>query len=151
MIESIFFNPWIWILPYILGLFLLWLIFGVIVGFADDFGNGFSISGIAFGAMGVIGIGIGYFGFLMPPYDTSYYQTYKITGELTEVESAFNADGGTMSQVFVARVDGIDLFIESDDQRFRTLKAGDDVNLVCGKVFNYFQEPYYNCDFSGVK
>lgn len=141
MIESIFFNPWIWIIPIFLvisvGLILLdiffeWEGFGALVG-------------------GILLLGLGgfYFGAILPPYDVSYYQTYRITGELTEVESAFSGDEGTMSQVFVARVDGVDLYIRSDDQRFRSLEVGDDVNLVCEKQFAYFQEPWFDCSFGG--
>lgn len=141
MIESIFFNPWIWIIPI-----LLLLAVGLVL--LDIF---FELEGIGACVGGIVFLGLGgfYFGAILPPYDVSYYQTYRITGELTEVESAFSGDEGTMSQVFVARVDGVDLYIRSDDQRFRSLEVGDDVNLVCGKGFAYFQEPWFDCSFGG--
>lgn len=150
MIESIFFNPWIWIIPIILVVLIALVIFGIWLVRDDDFSVGGPVS-IGIGALCVLFLAPAYFGFILPPYDASYYQTYRITGELTEVQSAFSGDEGTMSQVFIARVDGVDLLIKSDDQRFRTLEVGDDVNLVCGKGFAYFQEPWYDCSFGGAQ
>lgn len=147
MIESIFFNPWIWIL----GLVSLVLLLTTIYLFAKgkgSFDHGATLVGLFTGLFFLMSA-VGYFGFILPPYDVSFYQTYRITGEVSQVESAFSGDAGTMSQVFIAKVDGIDLFIKSDDQRFRTVGVGDDVNLVCDKAFNYFQEPYFNCSFGG--
>lgn len=142
MIESIFFNPWIWIIPVI-------MVIAVVLIVVDlawwQGGIGTIIAGIVLLLAAPI-----YFGFLLPPYDASFYQTYRITGEVGQIESAFSGDEGTMSQVFIAKVDGIDLFIKSDDQRFRTVSVGDDVNLVCGKKFAYFQEPWLECDFGGM-
>lgn len=158
MIESIFFNPWIWIVPIILvlslalGVFLLFRGLRTIENrgeYSLD-GEGMTFSSIAPGLI-FLGLGIAYFSAILPPYDASYYQTYRITGEVSEIQSAFSGDEGTMSQVFVAKVDGVDLYIRSDDQRFRTLEVGDDVNLVCGKGFAYFQEPWYDCSFGGAK
>lgn len=148
MIDSIFFQPWVWIVPIILLVFLLIMVGSFIGGSASD---DYELAGIgvSFGLLGFLVLGGAYFGFMLPPYDASYYQTYRITGEITEVQAAFNGDEGTMSQVFVAKVDGIDLYIRSDDQRFRTVSVGDDVNLVCGKGFAYFQEPWYDCSFGG--
>lgn len=142
MIESIFFHPWVWIIPIVLVVLVLFIVLDIAFGGSD--GIFAFLSGFAFLVVSVI-----YFGFMLPPYDVSYYQTYRITGEVTQVESAFSGDEGTMSQVFIAKVDGIDAFIKSDDQRFRTVSAGDEVNLVCGKGFAYFQEPWYNCSFGG--
>lgn len=142
MIESIFFNPWIWILAVILGVFILLIILDV--AFWGDGAPGFV------GLVGFLILGGLYFGVILPPYDASFYQTYRITGEVGQIESAFSGDEGTMSQVFIAKVEGIDLFIKSDDQRFRTVNVGDDVNLVCGKSFAYFQEPWFDCSFGGA-
>lgn len=155
MIESIFFNPWIWIVAVLLGIGVLATVVLIIFGswargnrdHWDD-GEGFFIASFATALSTLILAGI-YFGFMLPPYDASFYQTYRITGEVTQIESAFSGDEGTMSQVFIAKVDGIDLFIKSDDQRFRTINAGDNVNLVCGKGFAYFQEPWFDCSIGG--
>lgn len=147
MIESIFFNPWIWILPVILFIMTLLLAFSI---YATREIDEFWGVGIVFGGISLLAMAPLYFGFILPPYDASFYQTYRITGEVSEIKSAFSGDEGTMSQVFVAKVDGVDLYIRSDDQRFRTLEAGDDVNLVCGKGFDYFQEPWYDCSFGGM-
>ena len=147
MIESIFFNPWIWIFGALVGIGLVVTILSLVMGilrwgemstwWVSFFGVGFTtLTGAGF-----------YFGALLPPYDSSFYHTYRITGEVTSVESAFSGDEGTMSQVFVAEVEGLDEFIKSDDQRFRTVEVGDDVNLVCTKQFRYFQEPWYDCNF----
>lgn len=141
MIESIFFNPWIWIVAVILALLVAVVIADIIFGW-DGLGAG--IGGCFF----LILAGF-YFGLILPPYDASFYQTYRITGEVGQIESAFSGDEGTVSQAFIAKVDGIDLFIKSDDQRFRTVSVGDDVNLVCGKAFAYFQEPWFDCSFGG--
>lgn len=151
MIESIFLQPWVWIIPVVLVLAVgvtVWA--GVRIRKHGELDAGpEAFIGMMFGVATFLGLGGFYFGWMLPPYDTSYYQTYRITGELESVESAFSGDEGTMSQTFVAQVKGVDYFIRSDDQRFRTLEAGDDVNLVCGKGFAYFQEPWYDCSFGG--
>lgn len=142
MIESIFFDPWIWIIPILLLLCIAWVVIDLVF-FADTF-----IGAMLGGLLLLVGSGV-YFGALLPPYDASFYQTYRITGELSQLESAFSGDEGTMSQVFVAKVDGVDLFIRSEDQRFRSVGVGDDVNLVCDKGFAYFQQPWFDCSFGG--
>lgn len=158
MIESIFFNPWIWIVAVLLvaavGFGGILIVRGARLKaqeksmYGSD-GEGQIIAGIGVGILALILAGI-YFGFMLPPYDTSFYQTYRITGEVIQIESAFSGDEGSMSQVFIAKVDGVDLFIKSDDQRFRTISVGDDVNLVCGKSFAYFQEPWFDCAIGGT-
>ena len=145
MIEAIFFNPWIWIIPILLAIAIAATIAGAFA-LADDF-TVFGPIGVCLGGVAVLFLAPFYFGFMLPPYDASFYQTYRVTGEVLEVESAFSGDEGTMSQVFIARVGGIDLFVRSDDQRFRTVRAGDDINLVCTKGFEYFQEPWLECAF----
>lgn len=142
MIESIFFDPWIWIVPILIGVLALVLILDLVWW---DLSGAFII-----GSIGLVLVVPLYFGWILPPYDASFYQTYRITGEVTQIESAFSGDEGTMSQVFIAKVEGIDLFIKSDDQRFRTVNVGDDVNLVCGKSFAYFQEPWFDCSFGAT-
>lgn len=150
MIESIFFNPWIWIIPILLVISILMIPLGIYLNLNDAYSVGGPIS-IFIGGLVFLILGGVYFGGILPPYDASFYQTYRITGELSEIQSAFSGDEGTMSQVFVAEVEGVDLYIRSDDQRFRTLEVGDDVNLVCGKGFAYFQEPWYDCSFGGAR
>lgn len=149
MIESIFFNPWVWIVPVVIAVLLAVIVLGIFLLRADDL----SLTGaffVVFGGIVALIITPIYFGFMLPPYDTTYYQTYRITGQVEQIESAFSGDEGTMSQTFIAKVEGVDLYIRSDDQRFRTLEVGDGVNLVCGKGFAYFQEPWYSCDFGGA-
>lgn len=148
MIEAIFFNPWIWIVAGILVALLALTIVGIIFVRRDEYSIMGPV-GIVVGGISFLMLGAAYFGWILPPYDTSFYQTYRITGEVTSVESAFNGEEGTMSQVFVAEVEGVDLYIRSNDQRFRTLDEGDDVNLVCTKGFAYFQQPWYDCNFGG--
>lgn len=143
MIESIFFNPWVWIIPILLVICIALIVADALF---EWYGIGAILGGIALLVLGGF-----YFGAMLPPYDVSFYQTYRVTGELTQLESAFSGDEGTMSQVFVGRVDGVDLFIRSDDQRFRSLTLGDDVNLVCVKGFGYFQEPWLDCSFGGTR
>lgn len=138
MIESIFFNPWIWIVPVILIVLLVL----AVLSFAA-YMEGVAIL-LFFCALILAAF---YFGLILPPYDGTYYQTYRVTGELVTLESAFSGDEGTMSQVFVAEVDGVDYLIRSDDQRFRTLDVGDDVRLACTKQFEYFVEPWLECRF----
>ena len=149
MIESIFFNPWVWIVGILVGIGLVVTVLSLVMGIRE-WGNfsGWWLSFCFVGILTLIGAAF-YFGGLLPPYDSSFYHTYRITGEVTNVESAFSGSEGMMSQVFVAQVEGIDEFIKSDDQRFRTVEAGDDVNLVCTKQFRYFQEPWYDCNFGG--
>lgn len=158
MIESIFFNPWIWINTVVLLVAVIGGLYLLRTGLKKLKTRGsYSREGegrlIASGVVGTLILFLApiHFGWVLPPYDASFYQTYRITGELSEIQSAFSGDEGTMSQVFVAKVDGVDLYIRSDDQRFRTLEAGDDVNLVCGKGFAYFQEPWYDCSFGGAR
>lgn len=150
MIEAIFFNPWIWIVGILVGLLLLGaIVFFIIYRISDSYDDEMWLFGGWLSAIfGLLLAGF-YFGALLPPYDTSFYKTYKITGELSELETAFTGEGGTMSQVFIAKVEGVDLYIRSEDQRFRTLNVGDDASLVCGKGFRYFQEPWYDCSFAG--
>ena len=151
MIESIFIQPWVWIIPVVLVLAVGVTVWGAVQFRKQgglDSGVGAALA-VIFGGVVALILAPAYFGWMLPPYDTSYYQTYRITGELESVESAFSGDEGTMSQTFVAQVKDVDYFIRSDDQRFRTLEAGDDVNLVCGKGFAYFQEPWYDCSFGG--
>lgn len=141
VIESIFFNPWIWIVPILIVVALVLVFLDVAVW------ETYAIAGL--GSLGVLILAGFYFGFMLVPYDGTYYQTYRITGTVESVESAFSGDEGTMSQVFIARVDGVDSFIRSDDQRFRTVHEGDHVNLVCSKEFRYFQQPWFECSFGG--
>lgn len=148
MIESIFFNPWIWIVAVILAVLVLVAVVLIWTGL-DSYDYDFHVVGASITILITLGLAGFYFGGMLPPYDASYYQTYRITGEVTQIESAFSGDEGTMSQVFIAKVDGIDLFIKSDDQRFRTIHKGDEVNLVCGKGFAYFQEPWFDCSIGG--
>jgi hypothetical protein len=151
VIESIFFNPWIWIGTTLCTILVAVLIFAVVRairgsdGYLEDWPW---ITAIISGILALVLVPT-HFGFVLPPYDASFYQTYRITGEVTSIEAAFNGEEGTMSQVFVAEVEGVDLFIRSDDQRFRTVDTGDDVNLVCTKQFRYFQQPWYDCSFGG--
>lgn len=144
MIESIFFNPWIWILAVIIGILVLSAIGCVVGEFVwGGYGDGWMPAGfLALIAALVAGL---YFGAVLPPYDASFYQTYRITGTLEQLDSALEGDNGTMSQVFIAQVGGIDEFIRSDDQRFRTLRVDDSIDFVCTKGFAYFQEPWYDC------
>jgi hypothetical protein len=156
MIQSIFFDPWIWICPVLIVILAL-LGFVALTQWArgrankkthyDDGYVFWLIGAIIAWAVGLI-FAATYFAVSLVPYDASFYNTYRMTGTVTEVEAAFNGDEGSMSQVFVAKVDGIDEFIKSDDQRFRTVEVGDDVALVCSKIFNYWQEPYYDCSFA---
>lgn len=151
MIESIFFQPWVWIIPLVLVLAAVAVVWGgvQIREYGELAAGAGPFLGLIFGSVAFLGLGGFYFAEMLPPYDTSYYQTYRITGELTGIESAISGDEGTMSQTFIAEVEGVDLLIQSDDQRFRTLDVGDDVNLVCGKGFGYFQEPWYDCSIGG--
>ncbi len=149
MIETIYFQPWVWIVAVLLGVLAL-ISAGCAWGAwrAND-PEIPAIGAILSGVACLILAGF-YFGAMLPPYDSSYYQTYRITGHVTQIDAAFSGDEGTMSQVFIAKVDGVELFIKSDDQRFRTVHEGDNVNLVCGKSFAYFQEPWFECSFGGV-
>lgn len=149
MIESIFFNPWIWIVAILIGLLLLATIAGIIWGVweGDSLGGGWLLTGVC--GFFLLGLSGAYFGAMLPPYDTSYYQTYRVTGEISTLERAFSGDEGTMSQTFVLEVEGVDLLISSSDQRLRTYEVGDDVNLVCTKQFEYFVTPWYSCSVGG--
>lgn len=152
MIESIFFNPWIWICGVVLAVAAAAVVWGI--WFRRTRGEWDGIAGsitatIAGTLFGILGIA--YFGMILVPYDASFYNAYRITGEVTQIESAFSGEEGTVSQIFIAEVDGIPEYIKSDDQRFRTVNVGDDVNLVCSKGFAYFQEPWYDCAFGGLK
>lgn len=139
MIEAIFIHPWVWILPILMVLCLILIAFDI---FFDWMGFGATCGTVFF-----LLLSGAYFGLLLPPYDTSYYQTYRITGEIIELEAAFDSDGGTLSNSFVAKIDGVDEYIHSTDQRFRAVEVGDDIRLACDKKFQYFQEPYYSCAF----
>ncbi len=144
MLESIFFNPWIWILPILILVAIILIVIEFLLGWEYIF---FGV----FGGFMLLILAAFYFGFVLPPYDGTFYQTYRITGQVTQFEAAFDGDEGTMSQVFIARVDGVDEFIRSNDQRFRTIEVGMDVDLVCSKRFKYFQEPWYDCAFGGAR
>lgn len=145
MVESIFFNPWVWIIPIILGIALLLTVLGIVLIWADDFSVGGPVA-ICFGGGTLLILGGVYFGFMLPPYDSSFYHTYRITGEVSEIQSAFEGDDGTMSQTFIIKVDGVDEVIKSEDQRMRLIDTGDEINFVCYKSFAYFQDPWYSCD-----
>ena len=156
MLESIFVSPGYWIMGSLTFLVLAFVAMSLyfwiraVKKYHDEvWESGWSISSIMGGIIFLI-MGGFFFGGVLPPYDTSFYQTYRITGELTEIESAFEGDEGTMSQVFIAAVDGIDYYIKSDDQRFRTFEVGDSVNLICYKNFQYFQEPTFSCDVGAI-
>lgn len=151
MVEVIFFNPWIWIVAIIIAILLTITIIGIVLAIRHGFDEyfGWSFASIFSGIFCLLIAGF-YFGALLPPYDTDYYKAYRITGELTDIQSAFSGDEGTMSQTFVAEVDGVDHTIQSTDQRLRTFKVGDDVNLVCDLTFRYFQEPWYSCDLGSI-
>lgn len=142
MVESIFFHPWVWIIPIVLAVLILAVVFDLVYFVTE--GVLTLTAGLALMALGAV-----YFGFMLPPYDASYYQTYRITGEVASIEKAFDADGGTLSQTFIVDVEGVDLYISSDDQRFRAVEKGDEVNLVCNKQFRYFVTPWYDCSFGG--
>lgn len=144
MIEAIFFNPWIWIVAILIGLLLLATIGSIVWGLYRDE----PLPGVI-SAAALLGLSGAYFGAMLPPYDASYYQTYRITGEISTLERAFSGDEGTMSQTFVIEVDGVDLLISSSDQRLRTYEIGDDVELVCTKQFEYFVAPWYSCSVGG--
>lgn len=155
MIEAIFLHPWVWILPIVIALSLASLAAGIgfAVRYRDRFDSAwqfFSPVLIIFGAIGTVAAAGVYFAVLMPPYDMSFHYTYQIKGEVTEIRSAMSGDEGTMSQTFTARIDGIDYYIQSNDQRFRNIDEGDNVNLVCSKQFRYFQEPWYDCSIGGM-
>lgn len=150
MLESIFFHPWVWIIGVLLGILTLFALFAIIRGiFTNSYSDVDWIMSGSLAALVVLVLGGLYFGFMLPPYDATYYQTYKISGEITELEMAFEDGSGTMSQTFVVKVDGVDEYIRSDDMRFRTLTVGDEANFVCVKGFAYFQEPWYDCSFAG--
>ena len=151
MIEVIFNHPWVWIIAIV----LLILLVATILCFKqwqpdyEDFiDNGWNLIGLLCGVV-FLGLGGAYFGAMLPPYDLSFHATYRITGEVSDLEKGFTGDGdGVFSSGFVLEVEGVDDYlIWSDDQRFRTIEVGDDVNLVCSKEFRYFQEPYYDCNF----
>lgn len=146
--EPIFFNPWIWVIPIILLVLVVALMLGIRAVREDDLSLG-GVMSTVFSGLGLLVLVPFYFGFMLPPYDASFYQTYRVAGELTTLEAAFNGDEGTMSQTFVSTVEGVDYFINSTDQRFRSLSVGDDVSLVCVKGFDYFVEPWLDCRFAG--
>lgn len=141
MVEEIFFDPFVWIVPVALVICIILAVLDLV--FWDTLGVTV-VSGLL-----VVMLSIIYFAVFLPPYDMDYYKTYRITGEVTNIESAFDGEDGTMSQVFVAEVKGVDHLIKSDDQRFRTLSIGDDVKLACTLQFRYFQDPWYECSFGG--
>lgn len=140
MIEPIFFNPWIWIVPILL-LILVIVSIAVLCSEMPEMA-------IVPGLLTLMLAGF-YFGMMLPPYDASFYRTYQITGEVTDVQAAFAGDEGTISQSFVVEVEGISDLITSDDQRFRTIEEGDEVTLACSKEFRYFQAPWFDCAFGG--
>lgn len=143
MMETIFFSPWVWIIPVILLIAAIAIVVDRI--WLDWFGP------TIFGAL-ILLIGLPfYFGDFLPPYDADFYKTYRVTGELVTLESALSNGDGTVSQTFIAEVDGVDYFIESEDQRFRTLEVGDEVTLVCNLNFAYFVDPTLGCSFGGSK
>lgn len=152
MLETIFFNPYIWIGLAITGLALLVMVLMFIFWYLNrnmwDSGEGWAIGGFS-ALLIALCFGVPHFSAVLVPYDSSYYYTYKITGEVTEMEAAFSDGEGVMSQVFISKVDGIDLYIRSDDQRFRTIDVGDEANFVCSKNFAYFQESWYDCSLAG--
>lgn len=146
MTEAIFLHPWVWIIPAVLLLLLAFTAWTIVRAITHD-GDWFIATGFAGAAF--VGLAIGLFAGMLPPYDASYYQTYRISGEVAALERAMDGDSGTFSQSFVVEVDGVDLLIHSEDQRLRTYDVGDDVNLVCAKGFAYFVEPWYGCSIGG--
>lgn len=146
MVESIFFNPWIWIIPIILGILLVSIGIAIWRSIVSD-----ELWSVLWVISSIIALCLSgaYFGGFLPPYDASFYQTYRITGEINQLERAFDGGSGTMSQTFVLEVDGVDLLISSSDQRLRTYSVGDSINLVCAKEFEYFATPWYKCSVGG--
>lgn len=156
MIEIIFNHPWVWIMPIVIAFFLILAVVSTVIWNRERSGHGSGEEdavGAAAWILWIVSVVLAgfYFGAMLPPYDTSFHATYRITGEVDVLEKGFTGDGdGVVSPGFVIGVEGVDDYlIWSDDQRFRTIEIGDDVNLVCGKVFRYFQEPYYDCSFAG--
>lgn len=156
MIESIFLHPWVWIVPAILVALAVTIIICVTQhvriekrrnSFYDDpigWIVGWILSGFVFLFLATI-----YFGFMLPPYDMSFHHTYRVSGEITEHHAAFEGGDGVATNSYVLEVEGVDYQIYSTTQRLRTYEVGDDVTLVCVKIFNYFQEPYLDCAIGG--
>ena len=148
MIESIFFHPWVWIVPLILLILLIGTFVLIWVDREYDWDGIGVFVGCFVGLFALVLAGI-YFAWMLVPYDTSFYQTYRVTGEISEYAAAFDETEGVMNRGYVLEVEGVDYQIYSSDQRLRTYAEGDSVTLVCGKIFNYFQEPYLDCAIGG--
>ena len=126
------------------------MLVGVIIGILNDtVGYGDGGGSILAGMLGLIFLIMSgfYFGFALPPYDVSFYNTYKVEGQIETIDSAFEGDDGVVSKSFILTVDSTDYFIRSDDQRFRTSEVGDNVILSCNKQFQYFVDPWLDCNF----
>lgn len=147
MMESIFFNPWIWIIPIILLIMIVVIVLAIMY---EVMGEGDGGGWITTGMVGFIFLclAVPYFAVILPPYDASYYNTYRVTGEVASIEDAFEGGDGVVSKSFVVSIDGVDMFIRSDDQRFRTIIQGDEVKLACTKQFEYFVDPWLECKFN---
>lgn len=146
MIESIFFHPWVWIVPIVLVVLLAATAVGwwLAVRWDEIWGALAIMAGLGF-----LGLAAGFFAGMLPPYDASYYQTYQISGELTDIRQPLNEGSGTTGSMFVLAVEGIDYSIGTTDPRLRTYEVGDEVNLVCTKQFEYFVTPWYSCSVGG--
>lgn len=149
MIESIFVYPWIWILPVVMGLLLIGAVICILLEIFGNNSYGEWGIGAAFLIAGLIGTAGGYFGGMLPPYDLSYHQMYRVTGEVTNIERPFNDGSGIVGSSYVFEIEGIDLKLSTGDQRFRGIEVGDEVQLKCEKQFAYFTTPWYDCDFGG--
>lgn len=147
MIKPIFLDIWVWIIPIVIFIAIVIVVIGIIRMIQDDLS--FWIGGIIFGGIALLICIPTYFAFILVPYDSSFYYTYKITGEVSEVNTAFENGNGVVSPSYVIKVKGVDYLIKSNDVRVRLMHTGDSANLVCTKSFAYFQEPWYDCSIGG--
>lgn len=147
MIESIFFNPWVWIVGVILGLLLVFTIVSIVMHVLEwDSLSGWLVGWVFGGLLSLVVAWI-YFVWLLPPYDAAYYQTYKITGEIESITRPLTDATGDTYESYTLRIVGVDdVIVISGDLRVRELTAGDDVTLACTKGFAYFTAPWWACN-----
>lgn len=92
-------------------------------------GFGSSAIGLLFSVVAVFALAAQFIA--MVPYDGKYWETYKITTVIDQVDTALMSDGDSVSQNFVVELADFDRPVVTTDPRVLNLE-GSEVTLLCG-------------------
>lgn len=81
------------------------------------------------------------------PLEAEYHQWRSVTGEVERVESRFTGTGGSTSQEYVAVIGGVEHHLT--DSRAALLESGDEVSLMCKRMWQYGAASILTCRWGG--